>query len=46
MELVVSTYLDGDGDGESVLKGREWADPQRIEPKTLWQTSFLPLQEL
>ena len=44
MELADNTYLDGDG--ESVLKALEEADPQTIEPRTIWQTSFLRVQEL
>jgi hypothetical protein len=39
MELADNTYLDGDG--ESALKALERADPQTIEPRTIWQTSFL-----
>jgi len=35
-----------DGDGESVLKALEEANPQTIEPRTIWQTSFLLVQEL
>ena len=46
MELADSTYLDGDGDGESVLKALEVANPQTIEPRTICQTSFLRVQEL
>ena len=48
MELTDSTYLDGDGDGdgESALKALERADPQTVEPRTIWQTSFLRVQEL
>ena len=44
MELADNTYLDGDG--ESVLKALEEANPQTIEPRTIWQTSFLRVQEL
>ena len=44
MELADNTYLDGDG--ESVLKAMEEANPQTIEPRTIWQTSFLRVQEL
>ena len=44
MELADNTYLDGDG--ESALKALEEADPQTIEPRTIWQTSFLRVQEL
>ena len=44
MELADNTYLDGDG--ESVLKALERANPQTIEPRTIWQTSFLRVQEL
>ena len=44
MELAENTYLDGDG--ESALKTLERADPQTIEPRTIWQTSFLRVQEL
>ena len=39
MELADNTYLDGDG--ESELKALEEVDPQTIEPRTIWQTSFL-----
>ena len=42
MELADNTYLDGDG--ESALKVLERADPQTIEPRTIWQTSFLRVQ--
>ena len=44
MELADNTYLDGEG--ESALKALERADPQTIEPRTIWQTSFLRVQEL
>jgi hypothetical protein len=44
MELADNTYLDGDG--ESELKALEEVDPQTIEPRTIWQTSFLLVQEL
>ena len=44
MVLADNTYLDGDG--ESALKALERADPQTIEPRTIWQTSFLRVQEL
>ena len=44
MELADNTYLYGDG--ESALKALERADPQTIEPRTIWQTSFLRVQEL
>jgi len=44
MELADNTYLDGDG--ESELKALEEVDPQTIEPRTIWQTSFLRVQEL
>ena len=44
MELADNTYLDGDG--ESALKALEEANPQTIEPRTIWQTSFLRVQEL
>ena len=44
MELADNTYLDGDG--ESVFKALEEANPQTIEPRTIWQTSFLLVQEL
>ena len=44
MELTDNTYLDGDG--ESVLEALEEANPQTIEPRTIWQTSFLLVQEL
>ena len=46
MELADNTYLDGDGDGESALKALEEANPQTIEPRTIWQTSFLRVREL
>ena len=39
MELADNTYLDEDE--ESVLKALEEIDPQTIEPRTIWQTSFL-----
>jgi len=42
MELADNTYLDGDG--ESALKALEEANPQTIEPRTIWQTSFLRVQ--
>ena len=35
-----------DGDGESVLKALEEANPQTTEARTIWQTSFLRVQEL
>jgi len=44
MELADNTYLDGDG--ESLSKALEEANPQTIEPRTIWQTSFLRVQEL
>jgi hypothetical protein len=44
MELADNTYLDGDG--VSVLKALEEANSQTIEPRTIWQTSFLRVQEL
>ena len=44
MELADNTYLYGGG--ESALKALERADPQTIEPRTIWQTSFLRVQEL
>ena len=44
MELADNTYLDGDG--ESALKALERGDPQTIELRTIWQTSFLRVQEL
>ena len=44
MELADNTYLDGDG--ESALKALEEANPQTTEPRTIWQTSFLCVQEL
>ena len=42
MELADNTYLEGEG--ESALKAQERADPQVIEPRTIWQTSFLRVQ--
>jgi len=39
MELADNTYLDEDE--ESALKALEEIDPQTIEPRTIWQTSFL-----
>jgi hypothetical protein len=44
MELADNTYLDGDR--ESSLKALERADPQTIEPRTIWLTSFLLALEL
>ena len=44
MELAETTYLDGDG--ESALKALEEANPQTTEPRTIWQTLFLRVQEL
>jgi len=44
MELADNTYLDGDG--ESALKVLEEANPQTTKPRTIWQTSFLRVQEL
>ena len=44
MELADNTYLDGDG--ESALKALEEANPQTTEQRTIWQTSFLRVQEL
>ena len=34
-----------DGDGELALKALEEANPQTIEPRTIWQTSFLRVQD-
>ena len=44
LELAENTYLDEDG--ESALKALEEANPQTTEPRTIWQTSFLRVQEL
>jgi len=46
MELADNTYIDGDGESELKLKALEEVDPQTIEPRTIWQTSFLLVQEL